>query len=518
MRTHTSNFKEKIKELGREIDSKITYGNNIIASENLYSISPILNGELLKSVMKELDFESSIQIPQYTVIKYEFGLKVNGEYEYLNYGNYIVYSSEYNEDSRTYEHICYDSILFTMKEYTTLQNGTFPMTVREYLTNLCLDCNLVFKNANDTFANYDKTIESDLYANLGYTYRDIFDELSQVTASSICTDSNNMVEVRYINETNDTIDEEYLKDINVKFGEKYGPINSIVLSRSGESDNVFLRDEDSVSSNGICELKIIDNQIMNFNDRSDYLTDILARLNGLEYFLNDYSSTGILYYEMLDKYNVKTGDNTYPCILFNDEPKITQGLVEDIYTELPEESVTDYTKADKTDRRINQAYILVDKQNQTIENVASRVNGLEVDVNNNYQEIIDKFDGYVPKSTIVEIETSVTQLQTDTYTKTEINTKLTDGSVTKVKTVSGTFDEDGMHYEKTNAPTSSTINERGVEVDSTTTGEELLFAGYDDELKQTIVRTENLTVRKYFVIGNNSRIEDYGNGTGIFTL
>ena len=124
----------------------------------------------------------------------------------------------------------------------------------------------------------------------------------------------------------------------------------------------------------------------------------------------------------------------------------------------------------------------------------------------------------MPNSTFVNLEKSVTQLQTDTYTKTEINTKLTDGSVTKVMTTSGTFDEDGMHYEKTNAPTSSTINEKGVRVDSTTTGEELLFAGYDEEINQTIVRTENLTVRKYFIVGDNSRIENYGNGGGIFII
>ena len=134
------------------------------------------------------------------------------------------------------------------------------------------------------------------------------------------------------------------------------------------------------------------------------------------------------------------------------------------------------------------------------------------------QEIGKKFDNYVTNDNYVTIEKSVTQLQTDTYTKTEINTKLIDGSVTKVMTTSGTFDEDGMHYEKTNAPTSSTINEVGVRVDSTTSGQELLFAGYDNNLKQTIVRTENLTVRKYFVVGDNSRIENYGNGGGIFII
>jgi len=362
MRIHTQGFKDQIKELGREIDSTITYGDNTILAEQLFNISTIINGNILKSAMKELHFESSIEISLYTVLKYEFGLKVSDKYEYLDYGNYIVKNIEYNEDTKTYSYTCYDNMLFSMKEYNKLQNGIFPMTIREFLTNLCLDCGLVFKNTNDTFANYDKVIQSDLYANLGYTYRDIFDELSQVTASTICVDSNNMVEVRYINETNDTIDAEYLKDVNVTFGKKYGPINSIVLSRSAESDNVYLQDEDSVSINGLCELKIIDNQIMNDNNRSDYLPDILSKLNGLEYYLNDYTSTGIMYYELCDKYNVKIGENIYNCILFNDEQKITQGLVEDIYTEVPNETETDYKKADKTDKKINQAYLIVDKQ------------------------------------------------------------------------------------------------------------------------------------------------------------
>jgi len=172
----------------------------------------------------------------------------------------------------------------------------------------------------------------------------------------------------------ETIDEEQLKDINVKTSEKYGPINSIVLSRSAESDNVYLRDEYSVEANGLCELKIIDNQIMNWQDRSDYLPDILEQLNGLEYYTNDYSSTGITYLELCDGYDLKIGDNVYKCIMFNDEVDITQGLEEQVHTDMPNTSETDYKKADKTDRRINQAYIIVDKQQNEITAQANRIN------------------------------------------------------------------------------------------------------------------------------------------------
>lgn len=176
------------------------------------------------------------------------------------------------------------------------------------------------------------------------------------------------------------------------------------------------------------------------------------------------------------------------------------------------------TKIKGTEEKYKSLKVSIDRNLNEIATVASQVQTLDVTVENNYQEVISKFDNYVPSSDIVNIENSVTKLQTDTYTKTEINTKLTDGSVTKVNTTSGTFDENGMHYEKSGAPTSTTINYAGVEVGNSTSGDELLFAGYDENLKQTIVRTDNLTVKKYLVVGENSRIEDYENGGGIFVL
>ena len=171
----------------------------------------------------------------------------------------------------------------------------------------------------------------------------------------------------------DTIDEEYINNTNVSFGEKYGAINSIVLARAGESDKIYKKDQASIDENGLCELMISENQFMNFNDRSDYLQELSDKLFGVEYYLNDFTSTGIMYYDLLDVYNVKIGDKTYNCLMLNDEQDITQGLEENIHTERPEKSETDYTKADKTDQKINQTNLVVDKQNQKIEGVISQI-------------------------------------------------------------------------------------------------------------------------------------------------
>lgn len=95
--------------------------------------------------------------------------------------------------------------------------------------------------------------------------------------------------------------------------------------------------------------------------------------------------------------------------------------------------------------------------------------------------------------------------------------------MSKVKTDTGyTFDNEGLTIEKTNAKTKTTLNESGLNIkDATGSSEQsLLFAGYDETLGETIVKSKNMTVEKYLNIGKYSRIEDYEskNGTGVFWI
>lgn len=225
MKIHTQDFKSKVKDLGRELDSVVTYGQTELREE-LYSVSRNIDGNILKSVMKELIIESSVDIPINEIINYKIGILINGEYEYLDYGNYVVYSSEKEEDKDIYKITCYDKMLYAMKEYEN-SDITYPVTIRHYIKVICDKLNLTFVNEDSTFANYDKEIPTELYMNYnsdtqtyspkGYTFRDVLDQLSEVTASTICINDNDELEIRYINNTLDEIDEEYFKDINVNF-------------------------------------------------------------------------------------------------------------------------------------------------------------------------------------------------------------------------------------------------------------------------------------------------------------
>ena len=90
MKVHSDGFKQQIKLMGKEIDSKITIGSTVLGKNELNAVTPTYQGALLKSVMKELHIDSNVDIPLNSVLNYKFGVKVNGEYEYIDFGNYVV--------------------------------------------------------------------------------------------------------------------------------------------------------------------------------------------------------------------------------------------------------------------------------------------------------------------------------------------------------------------------------------------------------------------------------------------
>lgn len=154
-------------------------------------------------------------------------------------------------------------------------------------------------------------------------------------------------------------------------------------------------------------------------------------------------------------------------------------------------------------------------------NITQRVQSNTTDINNNYQDIIQKLGDKAQKDDVVSLENKVETIQTNTDYAIKIGEDIQVNGVSKVKTETGyTFDNDGLTIEKTNAKTKSILNETGLNIkDVTGSNEEsLLFAGYDNETGETVVKSKNMTVEKYLTVGKYSRIEDYEEGTGVFWI
>ena len=482
MKVVSNDFKTEITKNGRQIDAIITFDNTTLGKDDINSLTISTNGDILKSVMTQVEIDSNVNIPVGTDFNIQFGVFVDDEYEYIDYYNFIVKTSEYNADTLSYKVVAYDYMLASMVNYDDEPlELTYPITIKNYLSAICTKFNWTLATA--TFYNDDTEISQERFAGIGYTYRDILDDIAEATGSIIAFRENEL-NVLYPTETSFILDEEYLKDTNVTIKEQYGAINTIVLSRSAESDNIYY--PDPLPQTPI-EIKIKDNQLMNDNDRVNFMSDLYSALNGLQYYTYDFDTYGVCFLEVGDRYTISIGNDTYSTLLLNSEIKITQGLEERLYVDTPKESQTDYSVATPEDRTTN---LIVDKVNNRINAVVSSQSDLEGRLN------------------AVELNVDTQSARIDIIS-TNIDEET--GDIQAVKTVTGyTFDGNGLNI---------TTNQN--EYNTQITNEGTFYKDGEAIVSQT---TRNGTITKdialygkyYYGIDEDISIEDFETDDAMF--
>lgn len=370
------NFKIDIRTYGRQFDVKLKANNTDISSDYLNYLKPSFNTSLFKTVMHQIEIDSKLYMPADTKITGKIGVKVNEKtYNYINLNNYYVKSCERQEDTNSYRILAYTKMKESMIDYDLTL--TEKITVRNYLIKICQRLGWNTSNIPATFINSEKLVDPSLHTGINYSFRDALDELATITCSFLMFKGDEFY-LLYLTETNESIDETYLDEDNITIGEKY-IINSLVFSRAEESDNIFRKDDTSIATNGLHEYRISDCQLLSTNDRSDYIDEMFNYLKTLSFYIFDVQSKGILFLEACDIFNFVLNEVTYKTILLNNEIELDDGLTEKLYTDEPEETETEYKYADSTDKKINQAYILVDKQNKKI---IQKVSSVEQSIEN----------------------------------------------------------------------------------------------------------------------------------------
>lgn len=369
MKNVINTFKDDIRTYGRQLDFKIKINNVSANIDDFNSLKPSFHTGLFKTVMHEIEIDSKNELEKKTKINIEAGIKVNESvYQYINYNTYTVNSCERQEDTLSYIVKAYDKMLESMIDYdlTIIEK----ITLREYLIRVCQRLGWDTNNIPATFINSEKLVDPNLHREIGYTFRDVLDEIATLSCSFLLFINDEFCMI-YSTETNEIIDESYLNEDSITIGEKYF-INSLVFSRAEESDNIYRKDDESIEKNGLHEYRISDNQLLSTNDRDLYIDEMFNYLNTFEFYPFDVKTKGILFLEACDRFSFVLGGKTYSTIILNDETTFDDGLTEDIYTDEPSETETDYKYADSTDKRINQAYILVNKQEQKITQLTSQ--------------------------------------------------------------------------------------------------------------------------------------------------
>lgn len=384
MRVHTNNFKEEINKMGRQIAGRIYYYNNfnlidendnliltegnsqiitefsnledynIINSEDIYSMSIIKNGDILQSLMKEVDFETKIELPVGIIIKVQFGVLVNNEYEYLDYGNYIIKSRSFDMVTETWSYICYDKMLLSMIKYVPL-NIIYPIKIKDYLLAICnyLGITFEYETIDDiTWVpyNFEQYIYSELFENKNLTFRDILDKIAEVSGGNILiNDNDNMTIVRltpFPDEATykETIDEKFLKDVNNNFDKKFGPVNQISITDTSTNIEYLSVPYTIPGVNEIFKVEIKNNEFAFNGHTTDIANNLVLEMHGLEYYFVDLTTAGVCYLDFLDRFKISYKNKEYPCLLLNNEITITQGIEETIFADETEKTKSDSEK------------------------------------------------------------------------------------------------------------------------------------------------------------------------------
>lgn len=283
-----------------------------------------------------------------------------------------------------------------------------------------------------------------------------------------------------------------------------------------------------------CQINLYDNPILYTQELRQIALNGCEKLFGLRYLPFTTKTIGHPWLEGDDYIQLDNLDGktlyTYP---FDRKLEYKGYIKSDIASTAKTDTEQKYEFESELLSRIISAEITVNKAEATVTANTQKITQLEqgvenanINTNNLRDSINQTLTDYAKSEDVVQLRQAVETQQTETNLKIEIINEVLEGGISKVKTSKGyTFDDEGLKIADSESEITSKLDNKSFEVRDNTSGHtdtELLYAGIDDETNESVVRSENLTVRKYFTIGTNSRFEDFEKnnkpGTGVFFI
>lgn len=361
----------------------------------------------------DLDFLEQPVYPALQVFVNDTKDEGNSRWEEINYGRFVVYEQEKDIEKNTTQLVAYDAMGVMAKTEYVAGDIAFPCTVASLARQIAQRFNLTVADMSK-LVNYDYLISDDLYANInGITYRDILGEIAGATATIAIVSTNGELQFRKLLEIEEkiTTDQDgqetteivrYLPIVDtlsydqiLKFSiqPKYGEINSVVLARTPEEDNIFLRDEESVAESGLTELKLANNEILD-DERERFLEGLLDAVDGIYWFPFNAITEFHGFYEPGDRICILDNNNqTKEVLVTSVSLEIGASIKEELSGDALDENSTDYALAGGITKTVYNTEIKVDKQKRQIESIVSEQSSFNNRVNETFSNIRQTIDG-----------------------------------------------------------------------------------------------------------------------------
>ena len=297
----SANFLSAISAMGREIRGRVTINGTTYTDEDyLQSI------EVTRSIQSEQKMIGNAISNQTTVklisdfdgvsisgtvktgmpIDVEIGCVLSdGTIEYVKYPSLTIESVDEKTVSGVIAITAYDALQrFNHTPVSVISGLAYPMTVSQYMQAICDAGGIEM----EPYTGFDITISEQPNLSGTESLRTVLAYGAEALLSNVRISSSGKIKITPVFPLGTSVlqltgEDYYTYDLN----EKVGAINSLVLGRSPQEDNVYRQDDADILANGLHELRIDNNPFLDYGEtdsRYDYLDTLFEKVNGQAYY------------------------------------------------------------------------------------------------------------------------------------------------------------------------------------------------------------------------------------------
>lgn len=446
-----------------------------------------------------------------TEIEVQMGIKVGENTNYYSLGNFLVTKPENNDvkEITTFSAMDYTK-KFNVKFDPTLIS--FPCTALELAQGVCEQCGVELATLN--FTNSDFVVENNQYEE-NDSCRKVMQDIGKLAYSWVRIGWDNKCYIDFsvddgsnIPEYNEITNYNYY-DLTMK-NKPFGVVNRVVVGMSNvEGENLTVQDDESVEQNGICEIRVYDNNLTYTPELRQQVIEGARRLFGLTYLPLEMNTTGhpwLIGNELLKVVDME--GNIHYTYAFDRTIEYAGHIKTKLVSKAETTTQTQYVNTNTLSKLITETKIIVDKNNKQITSVVAQTEELNENFNTLSTQVTQN-----EQSVTTSIQ-ELTKALNDTGSK--VDDKLENG-VEILKNTLVTININGISVATNISKVSTLITNNTFAIKSGTTN--LAYFGYDEETGKSISEMDNLTIHNYFTSGyhRTEKFEPDGElRTGVF--
>lgn len=364
MKIVNDTLKNALKRPTTQRKGRILVNGNYYDVYNVeYNADAYNDGNVIgNAIASQLDFELPY-IEKFDTFKYFDGVWTGSEYEYIDMGTFTVFD-EKDEDDFNKHITAFDNLIKFNAPFVDV--GGYPKTLFQELQNVCEQAGVVLNNTN--IPNGSFRVANNQFVN-EESLKTVLKAICQISGMYAIIKEDKLV-LQLKNDTNEVLNKNQHESVIWK-RRTYG-INQVVLGmKDVEGEYVLREDLEDIAKNGVHKLVINDNPFAYTEDkRTDLIDELFNQVKGFGYVPFEMNGEWLSYLDVGDTITID-GVETLLLRINGKSPKALESVMS--APAVIDSSVDYIDNTNSIENQMKRTEIIVDKQNQEIQALASKV-------------------------------------------------------------------------------------------------------------------------------------------------